>query len=159
MELSTPAPRRFPERNFFFLIAGVAFLGMVNAGYLAWSALIGDAPTCFLNSGCDVVARSEYSKVFGVPLATFGVFFYALIFGFSVWKITTPKAPILHFLLPLASFGFVLSLYFLYLQAFAIGAYCEYCLFSLFDASVVFAASLYVWKQDKKQATMGENRF
>lgn len=143
------------HRSLFILIAFVGFLGVVNAAYLSWSAFLGDAPTCFLNSGCDVVAASSYSRVFGIPLATFGVFFYSLITLFALWRITTPRALVLPYLLPLAGLGFLLSLYFLYLQAFVIGAYCEYCLFSLFDATLIFSATLYMWVTARKQGTLG----
>lgn len=142
------------RRWFYILIAAVAALGVLNAGYLAWSAAIGDAPTCFLNSGCDVVAASPYSKFLGIPLATFGVFFYAMIAGFSLWKLFVHEALALRFIFPAAAFGFILSLYFLYLQAFVIGAYCEFCLFSLFDATLIFLTSFYLWLRRRKQGTM-----
>jgi len=147
---------RFSPRSFFILTAIIAIIGVFNAGYLSWVAVTGAAPTCFLNSGCDVVAASPFSKVFDIPLASFGVFFYAMIFGFSLWKVLVPATPVLRYLLPLASLGFLLSLYFLYLQAFVIGAYCEYCLFSLFDATVIFLVSLYLWLKGKEQVTMEE---
>lgn len=132
------------ECSLYGLIIAIAALGVLNAGYLAWSAILGDAPTCFLNSGCDVVAASPYSRVFGIPLATFGVFFYTMLTGFALWKFFVHEAPALRFIVPLASLGFLLSLYFLYLQMFVIGSYCEYCLFSLFDASVIFVMSVFL---------------
>lgn len=119
-------------------------LGIINASYLAFAAFAGSAPTCFLNSGCDIVAASPYSRVFGVPLALFGVFFYTLVAGFSVWALLVRNAPVERYLLGLTFLGFLLSLYFLYLQAFVIHAYCEYCLFSLFDATVLFALALFI---------------
>ena len=116
----------------------IGVLGIVNAGYLAYAAFLGDSPTCFLKSGCDIVAASPYSRVFGVPLALFGVFFYTLVAGFALWGIASKSAPVHAYLVPFTTLGFLLSLYFLYLQAFVIGAYCEFCLFSLFDATVLF---------------------
>ena len=145
------------ERRFYLLIAFIALLGVVNAGYLAWSAAIGDAPTCFLNSGCDVVAASPYSRFMGIPLATFGVFFYAMLTGFAVWKLFIHEALALRFMLPLASMGFILSLYFLYLQAFVIHAYCEFCLFSLFDATLIFLTTLFLWRKRRRQGMMESN--
>jgi uncharacterized membrane protein len=138
----------------FLLIAGVGVLGVLNAAYLSWSALLGDAPTCFLNSGCDIVAASSYSRIFGIPLATFGVFFYSLIVGFALWRACAPTARVLPYLLPLSTLGFLLSLYFLYLQAFIIGAYCEYCLFSLFDATLIFSATMYLWVKTRGRGTL-----
>ena len=144
------------HRSLFVLIAIVGFLGILNAAYLSWSAFLGDAPTCFLNSGCDIVAASSYSRVWGIPLATFGVFFYSMIVGFALWRAFSPRVIVLPYLLPLSALGFILSLYFLYLQAFVIGAYCEYCLFSLFDATVIFSATLYLWVKGRKQGTLEE---
>lgn len=130
------------KRTFLGLALLFALLGIMNASYLSWSAMLGAAPTCFLNSGCDIVAASPYSRVFGIPLALFGVFFYTMAAGFSLWGVLKKNAPVPPFLLGLASVGFALSLYFLYLQAFVIGAYCEYCLFSLFDATALFLIAL-----------------
>lgn len=122
----------------------VALLGIINASYLAYAAFAGEAPTCLLNSGCDIVAASPYSRVFGIPLALFGVFFYSIIAGFSAWGMAVKHAPIERYLLALTSLGFLLSLYFLYLQAFVIHAYCEYCLFSLFDSTALLGISVFV---------------
>lgn len=134
----------------------VAILGIVNALYLAWAAMMGSAPTCFLNSGCDIVAASPQSRVFGIPLANFGVLFYTMIAGFSLWGFVSREAPAVQYVLPLSALGFLLSLYFLYLQAFVIHAYCEYCLFSLFDATVLFLLALYLWLVRKEQGRIEE---
>ena len=141
-------------RWIFVLVAAVAVLGIANAGYLAWTALIGVPPTCNFIHGCAEVAASPYSTVLGVPLALFGVLFYVMIFGFAVWRIIIPDAPVLKYVFPLSALGFLLSLYFLYLQAFVIGAFCEYCLFSLFDATVLFIISTYLWMSRNKEGTI-----
>lgn len=135
-------------------MAGIAVLGIANSSYLAWTAILGEAPTCLLNSGCDVVAASAYSRVFGIPLAMFGVFFYTMIAGFALWGALLKNSPAIRYILPLSGLGFLLSLYFLYLQAFVILAFCEYCLFSLFDATVLFTLSISVWLKQKNQDTL-----
>lgn len=119
-----------------------AVLGIVNASYLAYTSFLGIAPTCTLLSGCDLVAASPYSRVFGVPLSLFGVFFYSLVLGFSLWGLTDRVRRLWFFILPLTLLGFLLSLYFLYLQAVVIKAFCQYCLFSLLDATVLFILGL-----------------
>lgn len=123
-----------------------AILGIINAGYLSVTALSGNVPTCNFIHGCDLVAKSPYSYVFGIPLALFGVFFYTMILGFSLWGFMSNIARVRMYLRPLVFLGFLLSLYFLYLQAFVIHAYCEYCLFSLFDATVLFITSFFIPK-------------
>ncbi|XKT74123.1 MAG: vitamin K epoxide reductase family protein [Patescibacteria group bacterium UBA2163] len=118
-------------------------LGIINAGYLTLTAFAGVSPTCNFLHGCAEVASSPYSKVFGIPLALFGVFFYSIVAGFSLWGMIDNKAPVYNFILVLTVLGFILSLYFLYLQAFIIQAFCEYCLFSLFDATVLLLTTLF----------------
>lgn len=140
----------------YILIALIALFGVLNAGYLVWTSITGTAPTCNFIKGCDVVASSSYSYIFGIPLSLFGVFFYTLVFGFALWRIIVPQEAVLKYIFPLSIIGFVLSLYFLYLQAFVIEAYCEYCLFSLFDATVLFALSTYMWMRRSEEGTMEE---
>ena len=134
------------RRILFGTMAAIAALGIINASYLAYIAFLGEAPTCLLKSGCDIVAASPYARVAGVPLALFGVFFYTLVAGFSVWAFAKRDAPVKVYLLGLTALGFLLSLYFLYLQAFAIKAYCEYCLFSLLDSCVLFGMSIFIFR-------------
>lgn len=142
------------SRRSLVLSAAVLFavLGVVNASYLAYTSFMGIAPTCTLLSGCDLVAASPYSRVFGVPLSLFGVFFYAAVAGFAAWGLGAPAVRVALFMLPLTTLGFLLSLYFLYLQAVVIQAYCQYCLFSLFDATVLFGISLSMFFRERVPA-------
>lgn len=135
------------QKMIYGSIGVVAVLGVVNAGYLALTALAGASPVCNFIHGCDLVAASPYSRIFGIPLALFGVFFYSLITGFAFWGVCSKQVMVRMYILPLATIGFLLSLYFLYLQAFVIQAFCEYCLFSLFDATLLFVLSLLIPKE------------
>lgn len=130
----------------------IGALGVVNAGYLALTALAGVAPNCNFIRGCNLVAASPYSHIFGVPLAVFGVFFYAVITGLALFAFVSKQVRIAPLMLFFTVPGFLLSLYFLYLQAAIIHAYCEYCLFSLFDATVLFLLSLYLYRKERHTA-------
>lgn len=130
-------------------IALFALLGIINASYLAYTSFMGIAPSCTLLDGCDLVAASPYSRVFGVPLSVFGIFFYTAALGFSAWGLAVRTVRVSHFLLPLTTLGFLLSLYFLYLQAVVIQAFCQYCLFSLVDATVLFVAALLIFRNER----------
>lgn len=142
------------RRSLLLSIAALfAFLGIINASYLAYTSFMGIAPTCTLFDGCDLVAASPYSRVFGVPLSVFGIFFYTATLGFAAWGLASRVARVAQFLLPLTTLGFLLSLYFLYLQAVVIQAYCQYCLFSLFDATVLFALALVVYRDERRKAS------
>ncbi len=122
----------------------LSILGVINAGYLTYTATLGISPVCNLTSGCDLVAASPYSRVFGIPLSLFGVFFYLVMAGFSGWGMMQKTVSVRWFMFPAATLGFLLSLYFLYLQAFVINAFCQYCLFSLAEAAALFVFSLLI---------------
>lgn len=131
-------------------IGAIALLGIANAGYLAFIALEGVAPTCTIIKGCELVAASPYAHVFGIPLALFGVLFYTLVLGVASRGIfATPRPRVACFILPLTALGFLLSLYFLYLQAFVIHAFCQYCLFSLLDATILFSLALWLFHAER----------
>lgn len=130
----------------------VGTVGALNAGYLALLALSGAAPNCNFIQGCDIVSASPHSKVFGIPLSLFGVFFYTSVVGLSIWGWFSKERIILFYIFVLSTLGLILSLYFLYLQAYVIKAFCEYCLFSLIDAIGLFIiSSILVRQRDAKK--------
>ena len=54
----------------------LAILGLADALYLLSKSLMGDPLSCLILDGCNIVAASEYSRIFGIPLSAFGVAFY-----------------------------------------------------------------------------------
>ncbi len=84
---------------------------------------------CTIISGCSEVLSSSYAVVAGVPLAAIGAAAY-----FSVFSLATLAAfgyRIAGTLLtPLVVAMFLVSLWLIYLQAFVIRAFCQYCLLS-----------------------------
>ena len=55
------------------VMAGLATLAMLIAGYLTWVKLSGTAPVCAVLSGCETVENSRYSEFMGIPVALFGM--------------------------------------------------------------------------------------
>lgn len=121
----------------------VALAGFVDSLYLSWGALTGNALRCGVLEGCNVVAQSPYSWVFGVvPLATFGVVYYIGMLGLSASLLWAPF-PQARFLTVLwAGLGVLFSMYFMYLQAFVIGAFCIYCIISAVATLLLFTLAL-----------------
>jgi len=108
--------------------AFVSLIGLADAIYLTVEHLAGRSVRCTL-SGCSEVLSSPYASVRGIPLAAIGAFAY-----FTVFSLAT-----------LAAFGyqvagklltfivgamFLTTLWLLYLQAFVIGHFCQFCLLS-----------------------------
>jgi uncharacterized membrane protein len=107
----------------------VSLLGLADAIYLTVQHVTGQSVRCTIVSGCSEVLSSSYAVMAGVPLATIGAAAY-----FSVFSLATLAAFGYRFagllLTPLVLLMFLFSLWLIYLQAFVIGAWCQFCLLS-----------------------------
>ncbi|HLN98425.1 MAG TPA: vitamin K epoxide reductase family protein [Pyrinomonadaceae bacterium] len=107
----------------------ISLVGLADAIYLTVEHLSGRSVRCTLVSGCSEVLSSQYATVRGFPLAGIGAIAY-----FAVFSLAT-----------LAAFGyrgmgtlltllvgamFLTTLWLLYLQAFVIRHFCQFCLLS-----------------------------
>lgn len=108
----------------------LSLLGLGDALFLAIRHYQGATVTCVISEGCDAVTNSAYSVFWGVPLAVFGVMYYASLFGMLLWFNAMERGGILRLVLILAAAGFLVSFYLTYLQVFIIGAICAYCVLS-----------------------------
>jgi len=111
-------------------VALVALAGMADAAYLTVEHLAGNSVRCMVVSGCDEVLQSSYATIAGgVPVAAVGALAY-----FAVFSLATLAAfgydGARRLLTPLVAVMFLATLWFLYLQAFVIRAFCTYCLIS-----------------------------
>ncbi|MBV8858511.1 MAG: hypothetical protein JOZ02_16375 [Acidobacteria bacterium] len=111
-------------------VALVALAGVADATYLTVEHLTGQSVRCMVVSGCDEVLQSSYATVAaGVPVAAVGALAY-----FAVFSLATLAAfgydGARKLLAPLVAVMFLATLWFLYLQAFVIKAFCTYCLIS-----------------------------
>lgn len=130
--------------NLFLLLS---LLGTLDALYLTWSHFQGGEVGCLLVEGCDVVLKSEYAELFRVPVAFGGVIYYFTIF-FSIFLYNLNRSILLLKRISLFTIvGFVASLWFLYLQKFAIGAYCTFCLISATLSTLLFILGMYILKK------------
>jgi len=93
----------------------------------------GTSRTSFCDFGqafnCDIVNRSVYSTMLGVPVALIGVLGYLLILAFATIYRSKAETPVL---LAIASLGgLAFSLYLTYVEKFVLAAWCILCLSSL----------------------------
>jgi uncharacterized membrane protein len=100
--------------------------------------------------GCNIVAKSEYSFFLGVPLALYGVLFYAVVFILAAALLVLPLRILFQGLLALGVIGSLASLVFLYIQFFLIKAICIYCVASAVITFMVFFVAFDMWKKHKK---------
>jgi uncharacterized membrane protein len=113
----------------------VAAFGIGVAAYIAIEAAGGDAPTCIAgSSGCETVANSTYSHLFGINIAVFGVAGYSLLLAASL--LSGDAARIAGFGFSLIGFGY--SVYLTYLELFKIEAICQWCVGSAALMTILF---------------------
>jgi uncharacterized membrane protein len=144
---SNAAGRR--RTTLYIATALVSLPGLADAIYLTVEHVTGQSVRCTIVAGCQEVLSSSYSVMFGFPLAAIGAASY-----FAVFSIATLAAfgyrLAGHLLIPLVGVMCITSLWLIYLQAFVIRAYCQYCLFS---AAVTFTLTILVlvaWRIGRK---------
>lgn len=109
--------------------AVVSLVGLADAIYLAVEHVAGRSVKCTIVSGCSEVLSSQYAAVSGIPLAFVGAVAYFVVFSLGTLGAFGYKgaARLLTFVVGLM---FITSLWLIYLQAFVIKAFCQFCLLS-----------------------------
>jgi uncharacterized membrane protein len=114
---------------FYWTLAIIALLGLADATFLTVAHLTGDDAVCGSAVGCSTVLGSSYAAIKGIPTASFGAIAYFTVFSAAILA-AFGYARARGVLLVVIIAMFVGSLYFLYLQAFVLHAFCPFCLFS-----------------------------
>lgn len=117
-----------------------AFFGIADSAYLTQNELSGTPLLCDIGnlSGCNIVASSQYSHIFGIPLAEFGILFYSVMFVLAALEIVLFDQLLRRALQALSLIGLLSSLYFTFVQIFLIGAFCIYCFASALSTLFIF---------------------
>ena len=135
-----------------YLIATLlSLVGLGDAIYLTIQDLTGQNLRCTIISGCAEVLGSKYAHVGGVPLASLGAFAYFLVFSLAIlalfgYGFARPALAVL------VGIMFLTSLWLLYLQAFVIHHFCQYCLLS---AAVTITLTVLVIVSRLNRRTIG----
>lgn len=128
----------------------LAFVGMADAWYLSMSALTDTALSCDLGAvldGCNIVAKSAFSHFFGLPLAMYGVAFFAVVFVITAIQLITPHKTLFRLLYALGVLGSAASIVFLFIQIAVIKALCIYCIASAIITFLIWLVSHDLWKR------------
>lgn len=96
---------------------------------------------CPLQSKCELVTHSDYSKIFGIPVEILGMLYYASAVTLHVVALVAPA--VINFgmvcvSLVLSATAFLFSLYLVSIQAFVIKQWCTWCLFSAGTCVFIF---------------------
>ncbi len=98
---------------------------------------------------CDIVNRSEYSTVLGIPVALIGVLGYLAIFAVATVYRARREARKLLFGGSLAGLAF--ALYLTYIEAYVLYTWCVLCLSSLATIFAITVLSLIVLRSSEQE--------
>lgn len=119
----------------FYIAAGViALTGLTEATYLTVISLSGETAVCGNSPDCFKVLGSSYAKIGGFPVSGLGAIAYFSVFTFAIFAVFDYSRARQFFNWTVFAM-FAATLWFLFVQAFRLHAYCRYCLFS---AALVF---------------------
>ena len=128
------------RRRLMFTIALIALAGIAVSSTCLYHHF-STAKTSYCQFGesfnCDVVNRSQYSMVFGVPVALIGILGYALILGLATLYRDKAETPVMLLIVSSAGLGF--ALYLSYIEGYVLAAWCILCLTSL---SLILASAV-----------------
>src|SRR5439155_18230066 len=120
---------------------GIHLLGWAaDATYLTVQNLTGETLMCGGSADCFRVLGSVYVRTAGVPVAAFGIVGYFVAFSLATFA-AFGYARARKFFALIVWAMFAVTLWFLFVQAFMLHAFCRYCLFS---AALVFVLAAVV---------------
>jgi uncharacterized membrane protein len=131
-------------------MALVSLLGLFLGAYLTLYkfGFIGSL-ACGVSS-CEQVQTSRWSVFLGLPVATWGLGFYAVVLLLSVFgmqeRYAESRALSLAALI-LTGWGALFKAWLNYLEAFVIHAWCEWCLFSAGMVLVLFVLAVLDYRE------------
>jgi len=118
----------------------VTLVALFVSGYLVAIRFLGESPVCGPVKGCEVVTTSEYSTLFGVPIAVLGLALALVLVTCAVawWRRADRRALLLAYglLLPAT----LAVAYLTYLELFVIHAICAWCV--TFAIAIVLALAI-----------------
>ena len=151
----TQSVQEHPRPRLFILAALLSLVGLADSIYLTVTHLTGEDVTCLASSGCSEVLSSAYASVVNIPLGAFGALGYFI--AFSLATLAAFGYARARTLLTVVVAGMLLTtLWLLYVQAFVLHAFCDFCLLSAaltFSLSAIVAASYFIGRRHR---TVGE---
>jgi uncharacterized membrane protein len=128
-------------KKLYVVAALLSLVGLADALYLTIEHVTGQSVRCTIISGCSAVLSSPYAVIAGIPLAAVGAAAYFTVFSLAVLTLFGYLwAGKLMQVMVFTMFG--LSLWLIYLQAFVIREFCQYCLLSAAITTALLVVAL-----------------
>ena len=121
--------------------AVLAVVGIADSAYLTVSHYTKEPVPCSIVEGCETVLTSSYAEIAGIPIAAFGAAAYFAAFSLAILAAYGNRSAWMLF----GAQAFLMAMvsgYLVYVQAFVIGAFCQFCLISAATSLGLFLAFL-----------------
>lgn len=122
----------------YLIAALVSLVGLTDAIYLTIQDITGASLRCTAISGCSEVLSSKYAHIGSIPLASVGAAAYFAFFSMAILGAFGYQS-VRPLLMVLVLVMFLTTLWLIYLQAFVIHHFCQYCLLSAGVTTILFA--------------------
>ena len=110
----------------------LAVLGLLDSVYLFWVKYTGAYALCGPIGNCESVNSSQYSEIFGIPIALLGAGAYAVMMVLLLMEnrgqVCPEFGPMIVFGMSLI--GVLYSIYLTYIEVAILKAICPYCVIS-----------------------------
>jgi uncharacterized membrane protein len=138
-------------RRIFLVVAMLAVAGAIVSSVSLYHHY-GTSQTTYCDFGetfnCDIVNRSTYSTILGVPVALIGIAGYLTVLVLSTFYRNNAETPARLAFAALSGLGF--ALYLTYVEKFILAAWCVLCLSSLAVILSIAVLSTVLWARSKR---------
>lgn len=127
-----------------YLLLLFAALGFLDMAYLTVDHYRNLTPPCTIH-GCDLVLRSQFSTIANVPVALIGALYFLGFIVLGGIFIQTKNKTVALLLFVQSILSLIVSAALVYIQAFVLHAFCQYCLFAELMFFLVFDTSWWIY--------------
>ena len=141
-----------PRLQRLFSVVAILAVGGIVVSSVSLKHHYATSKTEFCDIGntfnCDIVNRSEYSEILGIPVALIGMVGYAAVLGLATVYRERRETPSL--IVAGASAGLAFALYLSYIEGRVLGVWCIMCLSSLALISGIAVVSGVLWFKSRQ---------
>ncbi len=142
-----------PERVLIVILVCAALGVALSAYSFAHHYEFVSGALCDINAtfNCDIVNRGPFSEIAGVPVSLMGLVGYGFMFVAAMLALRAPNDRSLSgFLLLASGAAFLFALYLTGIEAFVLRAWCVVCMTSQAAILVIFAASIWLFRHQRR---------
>jgi len=141
-----------PRLQRLFSLVAILAVGGIVVSSISLKHHYATSKTEFCDIGntfnCDIVNRSEYSEILGIPVALIGMVGYVAVLGLATVYRERRETPSLIF--ASASAGLAFALYLTYIEGRVLGVWCIMCVSSLALIGGIAIVSSVLWWRSRQ---------